>query len=331
MNKPKFDKPALSADRLAELFLYRGLTGISSEELAHKLKFLNYYRLRGYTYPYQNNGCEDAPFITGTCWDDIWSDYCFDQNLRMVIFDAISRFEIAFRSILVLYMSERYGSQWYEDRELYETEKLAKECEQNIKPHVLQDKTHQQNHSRFDTNFRELLNLWERSHEDFKYHYTQKYNTDLNPPAWMLFEITTMGIVSKIFANIKNGLPEKIKILNTFGFNRSQVHVFVSWNHHLNFIRNICAHHGRLFSRNFSIKPKFCKTTQFNWVNTQPENTRIYATFCILSHLLSVCAPEYPFNLKLRDVLSNANLRQHQWMGVPNDWTEQPLFKETSL
>lgn len=305
--KPKYNKPALSLRHLAELMVMCGILDVSLEDLENKLRFVNYYRLRGYTYPYQDNIKEDAPFKLGTKWQDIWNDYCLDQELRLLLFDGISRYEIAFRSVVTLALCAEFGSQWYEQRELFESEEHFRE------------------------NLNELSILWNRSQEEFKSHYENNYDNSQKPPAWMLFETATMGIVSKEFSSLKCGLDAKKRVLKVFGFNRSQSGVFISWNHHLNYVRNICAHHARLFSRTFTITPTFCKNYPDVWVSKEPEKHKVYASICILVHLLSICSPEYPFKMKIRELLLRTTENQREMMGVPEDWMEQALFMEEEM
>ena len=75
MSKIQYNKPPISLDDQAQLLLDRGLQGISKEELVQKLGNINYYRLRGYTYPYQNNDVENTPFLPNSKWEFIWNDY----------------------------------------------------------------------------------------------------------------------------------------------------------------------------------------------------------------------------------------------------------------
>ena len=174
MDKELYNKPPLALDDQAQLLLNRGLTGISKEELKKILGNVNYYRLRGYTYPYQNNNEENTPFLPSSKWDFIWNDYVFDSKLRNLITEALGHIEVAFRTQLELEMSLSHGSRWYTDSELAYSKEL------------------------FQKNLNELNAHWNRSREIFKEHYEYKYNPSLSPPAWMIFETTTFGTVSKI-------------------------------------------------------------------------------------------------------------------------------------
>ena len=300
--KPRFNKPALGVDDLADLLLCRGLKGISKSDLAQKLRFVNYYHLRGYTYPYQDNSQDDSPFIIGTTWQQIWADYQFDSELRMLIFDGISRFEIALRSIVTLFMCEYCGAQWFENQSLFVSE------------------------VQFQKDLKELIENWNRSKDDFKMHYVKCYDTNQLPPAWMIFETSTLGLVSKYLENLQKGLRPKTLIMRQFGFDRASGKVFLSWIHQLTYVRNICAHHARLFSRKLTYSSTVPKKLAYEWVNEIPASDKVYMAICVLTYLLNICAPDYQFKDKLIYLLDNANNEQLNFMGCPQDWKEQALF-----
>ena len=305
MDKELYNKPPLALDDQAQLLLNRGLTGISKEELKKILGNVNYYRLRGYTYPYQNNNEENTPFLPSSKWDFIWNDYVFDSKLRNLITEALGHIEVAFRTQLELEMSLSHGSRWYTDSELAYSKEL------------------------FQKNPNELNAHWNRSREIFKEHYEYKYNPSLSPPAWMIFETTTFGTVSKIYSNIKNEIPAKTKIAKYFGFTKASTKVFISWMQHLNLVRNICAHHSRLFSRSFIIRPMLPTSTPAKWVNSIPAQDRIYISICIITHFLDICAPDFNFRKQLGEVMPLCRDMQLPSMGFPADWKKQDLFMES--
>ena len=63
------------------------LEKVTKEELENILLNMNYYRLRGYTYPYQDKNT--SVFLPETSWTDIYNDYIFDVNLRVLLFDLL--------------------------------------------------------------------------------------------------------------------------------------------------------------------------------------------------------------------------------------------------
>lgn len=58
------------------------------------------------------DGSLSNDFTPGTTWNDINSLYRFDRKLRLLVFDAIERIEIALRTKLIYQLSLKYGSHW---------------------------------------------------------------------------------------------------------------------------------------------------------------------------------------------------------------------------
>jgi abortive infection bacteriophage resistance protein len=306
MSRRIYNKPPLTLDEQSQLLLDRGLTGISKEELNKILGVVNYYRLRGYTYPYQNNNEENTSFLPGSKWDYIWNDYVFDSKLRNLITDALGHIEVALRTQLELEMSLAHGSRWYTDLSLAHSEEL------------------------FNKNLDELNGHWNRSREIFKEHYESEYDTSYPPPAWMIFETTTFGTVSKIYSNIKKDVPAKTRIANYFGFTKASTKVFISWMQHLNLVRNICAHYSRLFSRSFIVRPMLPTSKPVKWVNDVPAQDRIYVSICIITYFLDICAPHFDFRKQLKEVMNMCRQSQLPSMGFPTNWKDEDLFRGTA-
>lgn len=296
----QYNKPALTVGQQADLLLQRGLTGISKSELEKKLQNINYYRLRGYTYCYQDSS---GNFKPGSSWKYIYSDYTNDTALRTLIFEAISYIEIGIRTQLEYKMSVAHGSRWYEDSSLFYNQKILA------------------------SDIKELMGHWKRSRETFKTHYETQYDTSLNPPAWMIFETTTFGTVSKYYSNLLSTLQARNDIATYFGFTKSSAKVFISWMQHLNLVRNICAHHSRLFSRSFIVKPMIPTNKPKKWVSNWPSQDRLYASICIITYFLNICAPNYDFRKKLKKVIGKFRKGQLASMGFPSDWKKEPLFR----
>ena len=298
-----YNKPPLTLEKLADLLLKRGLQGVSREELVKTLSRIGYYRLRGYTYPYQDNSLEGAPFLHDTCWANIQNDYIFDSKLRNLVVEALGYIEIATRSQLAYHLSIAHGPRWYEDQCLCYDKRI------------------------FNDNLVELKKHWNRSREVFKQHYESKYDSTQGPPAWMIFETTTFGTVSKIFSNLNNSVPAKTEIAQYFGFNKSSIKVLTSWFQHLNLVRNICAHYSRLFTRSFIVRPMIPSNKPRKWVNSIPHQDRIYLSLCIIITLLDNCAPDYDFRRKLKNIMGMVRPEQFPSLGFPIDWQEQGLFR----
>ncbi len=91
------------------------------ERVKHKLESINYYRLSGYMIPYRKmvGGVITDDFRNGITWEKVYSLYLFDRKLRLLVFDAIERIEIAIRAQLVYQLSHKYGSNWQDKAAIF--------------------------------------------------------------------------------------------------------------------------------------------------------------------------------------------------------------------
>ena len=102
--KVPYTKRPLSIKTQVAKLEKRGLI-IDDENLAGDyLSNISYYRLRAYTYPFQNNTDSevDHSFLrTDIHFKDIIDLYCFDRRLRSLIFNAIEKIEVTERLYLL--------------------------------------------------------------------------------------------------------------------------------------------------------------------------------------------------------------------------------------
>ena len=98
-------KPLTLAEQVARL-KQRGLVFDDESEATAYLFNISYYRLRAYTYPFQENGEDSEHTFTrkDIHFKDIIDLYCFDRRLRSLIFNTIEKIEVAVRTKLYRYM-----------------------------------------------------------------------------------------------------------------------------------------------------------------------------------------------------------------------------------
>jgi abortive infection bacteriophage resistance protein len=295
----QYIKPAITISQQVALLQSRGLIIKDKAQAEHYLSHISYYRLRAYTYPFQDNSGGNHLFRTGTTLDIVLDVYRFDRKLKILLFDAIERIEIAFRTQIIYHCSCVQGSHFFEKGNLF----------------------------RNSNNFRKDLDSLDkelaRSTEEFIKHYKSKYTSPVRPPAWMSLEVISIGVLSKIYENLKNSL-EKRAIAAHFGVDRV---VLESWMHSLSHVRNICAHHGRLWNRTLKQIPKLPTNPQFQWLNSNNINqNRLFATLSISLYLLNIIAPGHSFKVGLKNLLLQFPSIPIRNMGFPNNWETDPLW-----
>lgn len=296
-----FSKPPRTPECLAQKLISNGLQDISESKLTEIFQSVNYYKLRGYTYPYQDNSVPNSPFLPNVKWSYIWNDYNFDLKLRTLLFSSISFIETALKTRMTL-VSLTLGATWYLNNRLFKSQNA------------------------FNSDLAFLQNDWNRASEEFKNHYETTYPESPNPPAWMIFETSSFGPISKFFKNMKPQLAEKENICDYFGFDKADGNKLATWFQVINNVRNICAHHGRLYSRQLTTTPLFVVPQKGNWVSSWPNPNRVYAAICIIKNFLDICNPNNTFLAELKELMKIVRPEQLPSMGFPDDWETEPLF-----
>jgi abortive infection bacteriophage resistance protein len=177
----------------------------------------------------------------------------------------------------------------------------------------------------FNKNINSLYEEVDRSSETFIEHYKHTYTTPAYPPAWMSLEVITLGLLSKLYGNLKKGNAKK-KVAEEFGLPNPLI--LESWMHAFAGLRNICAHHSRLWNRRFTIVPKL----PYNTVNTFIQNANIYdnklyAQLCCINYITRIISPDSSFVSDLKELLKTCNLVSCKEMGFPDDWKNEPIWR----
>ncbi len=112
-----------------------------------------------------------------------------------------------------------------------------------------------------------------------------------------------------------------------FGFPRGATSVLASWVRHLNVVRNICAHHGRLWNRVIRVRPMFPRKAQGPWVDPWPDDERVWTTLTILLYWSDRIRSGNSLRQGFGALLAQADAWMLRSMGVPANWREQALWK----
>lgn len=209
--KVPYTKRPLSIKTQVAKLEKRGLI-IDDENLAGDyLSNISYYRLRAYTYPFQNNTDSEADhsFLrTDIHFKDIIDLYCFDRRLRSLIFNAIEKIEVALRTKIVqTYSEDTKNSHWYEDESLFKDNKRIVNGEEIFA---------------YDTLLDDITHEIDRSNEDFIKHYKSKYSNPNTPPAWMTLEVISFGTLSRLY-ELLNKDDNKKTVAKLLGLNKVDI------------------------------------------------------------------------------------------------------------
>jgi abortive infection bacteriophage resistance protein len=217
---------ATPTERIAHL-RSRGLLIKSPNVAAEKIEAIGYERLRIYFLSRRQTNSPGKPFIPGTTYQDIINLYECDAKLRDACFSAVGKFELLFRNAISEALSIQYGSHPYVDTRAFNNEKAR--CKAIWK----------------------FYEIYTKSTDRRAVHYRDTYSDPILPPIWTMKEFLTFGSASHTYKLLEG--PIRTKIAALFGVQSDDV--FKDWVVCLVNLRNICAHHDRLFNRSFQRQP----------------------------------------------------------------------------
>jgi abortive infection bacteriophage resistance protein len=296
--KQKYDKPSLSFDEQASLLIERGLIA-DHDDLSSFLSRTNYYRFSTYLFPFRQPDSDN--FQPHTSFSDVCVLYDFDQAFRTLLFEALGVVEIAvLRTHFVEFFTHQYGPFGYADSVNF-----------NMHP----DK-----HA-------ELLRLIQlsvkRSREEFVKHFRNKYS-DKFLPLWMAVETMSLGNMITMARNLHR--KDKKMFAGRYGV---AYKVMDSWLHSLNYIRNVCAHHARLWNRALAIKPKIPEEKHRPDFHAPPFlNSRIFVVLTIVQYLLNIADPAHEWDADVVALLDRYPDVPIDQMGFPEGWQELPMWRK---
>ncbi|MFA6653796.1 MAG: Abi family protein [Candidatus Delongbacteria bacterium] len=297
----KYEKEPLTFQDQAELLLSRGLIA-EKPELVKKLNSVNYYRLSGYFFPFQDKSTDK--FYNGTEFSKIWNRYIFDRQLRLLVLDAIERLEVSIKTNSAYHFSHRFGAFGHLDKnnlpkmsDFHHTEWLKKIGE--------------------ETN---------RSKDIFVSHFFSKYGDNHKClPLWMLVEVIPFGSLLNFYKGMEPSLKRQVAQNYKIPYQ-----VLNSWLTSINSIRNICAHHSRLWNRVIPYKPQLLSAHKHpEWHENSIDNSRLFSILTILKYLMNQIAPQSGWKYRLLDLLKSPKYDIPLFqMGFPNDWESMKLWKD---
>jgi abortive infection bacteriophage resistance protein len=302
--------PSSIADQIALLKL-RGLLFNDEQSAHHFLENISYYRLKGYWWDMQNDFTLHT-FKPGCYFEDIIERYNFDRQLRLILFDAIERIEIALRTKMIYHLSISYGGLWYLDSSLFETSRLPSNTLITIHQNTII----------------ELKKEFFRSQEIFIKDQRKRYpNQDAD--SWKILEVVSMGILSKLYKNLKHQLPEKALIAKEMGLNLHNE--LSSWLEAITYVRNIIAHQSRLWSRNMvKIPIEKLNNLKSDWLNKPLLPAQIKKPFLIITSMIYLCnkvTPNHHVKKKILELFTTSPDLPMYKLGFFNNWQKHPIWK----
>lgn len=295
-------KPPKTIKEQIELLKEREMLFREISKAPFFLANISYYRLKGYWWEMQEN-TEEHTFKNGVFFEDVIDLYNFDRHFRLIIFNAIERIEIALRTKLIYHMSLMYGANWYLDEQHFRS------------------KYH------FDAFIEKIRYDIDQSSEEFIVKHFEKHPED-EPESWKALEVVTLNTISKLYDNLHLQLPAKSMIANEFGLNSHKD--LSSWLRTITFIRNLIAHHSRLWNRVIITKYSWPDNSRYPLLSYYPDEERRKKIFPILSAIIymnDIISPGNSLKAELFELIQQFPNTPLYKMGFPPKWKDEPVFK----
>jgi abortive infection bacteriophage resistance protein len=296
----KYNKPPKTFNQQIDLLRTRGMIIDDRDAAGHYLAHLNYYRLAAYWLPFEADHSTHA-FRKGTRFEDVLRLYVFDRELRLLVLDAIERVEVSLRTQWAYQLAHRHG------------------------PHAHLDPNLARSRDGWESATDILRDEIRRSDEVFIKHYKNKYGNPDLPPVWSVCEVMSLGLLSRWFTDLK---PKATRSAITISYHLNEK-ILQGFVRHLSYIRNICAHHSRLWNRRFTITMRLPKSQPRQLVGSfNPGASRnIYNTLVMLAWMLDQISPGNRWKDRLLDLIRRHAIDPAP-MGFPENYSHLYIWQD---
>ncbi|WP_240471007.1 Abi family protein [Schaalia suimastitidis] len=268
----------------------------------------NYYRLSGYWHSARiidfESGKPTDNFQRGMSLKLCVDLYEFDARLRSAVFTSLSPVELALRTLVGYHLGKVDPLVHLDPEQLNAVARMPDRKD----PHKTQ-------HAVWLDKYSDAL---KKSREDFVEHHRTRYGGML--PVWVAVEIMDWGMLSNLYRFCPQHVRGAIACLCAMTAPQLE-----STLKSLNVLRNLSAHHARLFNRGFDIKPKPISNELMEPVNSLTH--RLFGQISLIRFL------HYQLDLTGSKVLVNTletfphnAIIPFERTGAPQNWHDLPLW-----
>lgn len=286
----KEQQEPLTIDEQIENLFNLGLTIENADDAKSLLNDVSYFRLvKAYSLGLKP---KNGNYYAGTTFNTIVQLYKFNSNFRQELFPIIERIEINLRCRLANYFSVKYGVLGYENPNNFVSPKYHAFFLEDIEQEIRRNEN-----SPFVKNFKD-------NYEDEKI------------PFYALVELFSFGTLSKFFKNMKN--EDKKAVSATYGVGYTY---FESWIESIAFVRNICAHYGRLYNAKLAKTPRLYKQYSSEGI----KSIRVFGVLVCMKHINTKDPHWNDFVNSIDNLIKKYPAVKIDTMGFPENWKQYLL------
>lgn len=268
------------------------------EEALKILSRTNYYRLTAYALQFKAND----DYNKNITFNEMYDLYKFDKKLRSLLREVLESIEISVRTFIAYHLSIKYKvSDIHRDSSIFK----------DVRLHIGYDDEYGVHH----TGLLEELNheINKNRKEPLVRHHIKKYNRSF--PTWAIVEIMSFGMLSRMYANLN---IKDQKEISRNGFNTNN-NLMESWLLNLAYVRNICAHYGRIYNKKMAIQPM----VHSKYSKENIEKNKVFSSILAIKELTINTEEWGVFKEELEGLIKEYdNTLDLNLIGFPSNWLE---------
>ncbi|MDF2442394.1 MAG: hypothetical protein JWR01_597 [Subtercola sp.] len=329
----EYTKPWLSIDEQMDKLESRGVQILDRKAGSRLLAAVGHYRVTGYLYPLRESEITfDAnsrrvvqvhnDYHAGTTLDYAEELVAFDRRLRMLVLEGVEHIEISLRTQVAHVLGRRSAFAHLDSANF-----LSSFTESITAPDS--GETSAGKHEQW---IERVEDRRSESEEAFVAHFREKYDDSM--PIWALTEILELGHLGKLYSGLNSSIATEIA--TTYGVPTKKM--LSSWISCLNYVRNVSAHHVRLFNRKLVSAPARPSRAQVPLLGhlTEQDSAKqtfgVYNAVAVMAYLVGLIDEKSTWAIRPVDLIDSFPASIHlnsASMGFPEGWSTFELWPRT--
>ena len=290
-SEQQFPDAPLSIPEQVDLLIARGMEIANREGSERWLNNVSFHRMRGYWEPFEgkSKGSGAPVFQDGVTFAMVVERYDFDQRLRNLMLDACDHIEVSLRTQWVHNVAYVSG--------------IGRFAHLDV---TLFTRYHSDNLDKLRQDYEEY------SRGKYPYRFA-------DCPIWAAAEVMSFGQFSRWYED--TGRQIRRDIARHYSVDEK---ILTSLLRHLVRVRNICAHHERLWDRDlqstFTIPKRLGDDRKASRFFNLQDSHKIYNVLVVVVYLMERINPLAGWRKRLTTLLDEYERLPRGSMGLPPDW-----------
>lgn len=324
-------KPWRSFGEQVDLLAGRGVDVEPRPRTLALLRTVGHYRLSGYLYPFRGTQVDPATgrsrvlstYEPGTSIAGVAEIVDFDRRLRLLVLDGVEWIEVALRVQVGSVLGNRSAFAHLDPATF-----LPVFGDHQLDP-ATGWRTRPSRHAEW---LARVAGRRASSDEASVAHFRDRYDDQM--PIWALTEILELGHLSRLYQGLTDDLAAEI----ADAFRTPTKRLMASWLASVNYVRNVAAHHARLFNRKLQHapgrpRPGAVPLLDHLRADDHPKGAfGVYNALAVIAYLLRAVDAHDEWVDRavalLRSFPATPPLPVSV-IGVPDSWSEQALWLPT--